>query len=409
MNNERGRASPGLNPPVRQGVLAAPYLTRVVAVRLLGLFLASRALVLMVATLSRAVLVPGLWPNAPGAHSWIDRFQVWDTGWYLSIVRSGYSYNPLGASNVGFYPLYPLLIRALALVGLDPVLAGYLISHLALAGACVLLWKLAALETGSTSVADRATTFLLFSPGAVWFGMVYTESLFLVTMLGCLFAARQGRWLTAGLWGLAAALTRTPGVLLAGFLFLEAVQQWLERRRPAGSGQQPDLAGSSSRSTLWRPALAVLGPIAGQLSFMTFEQAAFGDWRAQQKTVAMGWHTASFQMPWTVLWQQWRHSVPCFTALADSLLLVVVATGILSFFTLRRASYGMLVFALAVLYVSSSPGMARPRYLSTTAPVYLVLAQLAEGAPLVDKAVLIFSTALLTLLTALLVSGYQVT
>ena len=57
----------------------------------------------------------------------------------------------------------------------------------------------------------------------MWFGMIYTESLFLLTMIGCLLCARQGRWLGAGLWGLASALTRTPGCFWRDSSFWKAL------------------------------------------------------------------------------------------------------------------------------------------------------------------------------------------
>jgi hypothetical protein len=36
----------------------------------------------------------------------------WDAGWYVEIARDGYRYEPGVPSNAAFFPLYPLLIRA---------------------------------------------------------------------------------------------------------------------------------------------------------------------------------------------------------------------------------------------------------------------------------------------------------
>ena len=87
--------------------------------------------------------MPG--PYALAARSWIERLCLWDSNWYVEIARQGYAFDPHGASSVGFYPLYPLLIRALMRCGLDPLLAGYAISHAALFAAAVWMWRLAAL------------------------------------------------------------------------------------------------------------------------------------------------------------------------------------------------------------------------------------------------------------------------
>ena len=384
-----------------------PRLTIEIVVRLCGLFLLARALILVVAAVSRLVVTPGPWSSFSNSHSWLGRFLVSDSGWYLRIAHDGYNYDPTAASTIGFYPLYPMLIRTVAALGINPTYAGYLISHFALAGACVLLWKLSVWETGSVRIAERSVTFLLFCPGAVWFGMIYTESMFLLTLLGCIYAARTRRWLAAATWGLAASLIRTPGVLLAGFLFLEAAQQWFQMHQSSKPGAEQTIGTFSKKAVIWRPALAIASPLIGQLSFMVFQQIAFGDWRAQQKTAAAGWHTG-FQMPWIVLWNQWHKGEPFHTLMAGSLLLVVVVVGAASFLTLQRVGYGAFIFALTLLYISSAPISAMPRYLCTTAPIYLVLAQIADYSPLFETAVLVFSTMLLTLLTVLIVNGYGI-
>ena len=54
----------------------------------------------------------------------------WDASWYLVIAR--YGYRPeLGrytSSRTAFFPLYPLGLRALSVLGSPPVLAGVLLS-----------------------------------------------------------------------------------------------------------------------------------------------------------------------------------------------------------------------------------------------------------------------------------------
>ncbi len=382
--------------PPRAGEPPVPRLTGRALAGISGVYFLSRLLVLGAVSVSRTVVMPG--PYALPARSLAERLCIWDANWYVEIARQGYTFNPHGESSVAFYPLYPLLIRVLMRCGLDPLLAGYAISHAALFAAAVWMWRLAAWETRSAATAGLAATFLLLSPGAAWFGMIYTESLFLLTALGCLLAARRGRWLEAGLWGYAAAVTRTPGLLLAGFLLLEAAQQWWEARR----------AGPSAKGSWWRPACAVAGPVLGQLSFLIFLQVAFGDWHAQQKTMTAGWFAGGPRWPWTALAQSWQWSERLFVLLGDPALAVGVLAGIASWWTLRRWGYPALVFALATLYLVSTNGDSMLRYLSTVAPVYLVLAQAARRSRLLETVVVSFSVAVLVLVAVLIANGYRV-
>lgn len=63
----------------------------------------------------------------------------WDGQWYLEIAAKGCSYDPRRASRVAFFPLYPLLGKAVAAItGLETGWALVLVSHLALLGAFVL-------------------------------------------------------------------------------------------------------------------------------------------------------------------------------------------------------------------------------------------------------------------------------
>ncbi len=393
--------------PAAVPLAVVPRLDAGALVRVTGLFLMSRLLVLAVAALSHVAVVQGFF--ALRTRSWVERFAFWDSNWYLRIVNEGYSYDPHGQSSVAFYPLYPLLIRAGTFLGFDARLTGYAISLAALYASCLLLWRLAARETRSAVIAERAVLFLLVCPGSMWFGLVYTESLYLLTLLGCLLCARQGRWLAAGGWGLAASLTRTPGLLLAGFLFLEAAQQWWERRRLRGSAA--DAPGRWWRVPRWpwlaRAALAVAGPVVGHASFLLFLQIRFGDWRAQQKTMIAGWH-GEFRAPWDALVFQWNTLDPIFVDVSMPMLGIVLALSLIGLVTLKRVGYAALVFTLALLYVVATPGDSVTRYLCTTATPFIVLAQLSERSRLLETTALVFSVAVMTILTVLRANGYRI-
>jgi hypothetical protein len=61
-------------------------------------------------------------------------------------------------------------------------------------------------------------------PGALYFGVPYSESLFLLASVGAFYAARTNRWAWAGACLAAAAATRSAGILLVipiGLLFVQ--------------------------------------------------------------------------------------------------------------------------------------------------------------------------------------------
>jgi hypothetical protein len=152
----------------------------------------------------------------------------WDAAWYLRIAESGY-----GGSDVraAFFPLYPMLVRAVAApFGASPgalLVAAYVVSLAAFLGALVLLHRLVSLELGRP-LAQPALLLLAVFPAAVFFGAPYSESLFLLLAVGAFYAARTGRWAWAGTAAAGAAATRSAGVLL---LLPLAMLWWSSRPR----------------------------------------------------------------------------------------------------------------------------------------------------------------------------------
>jgi Gpi18-like mannosyltransferase len=141
---------------------------------------------------------------------------------YLSIAKNDY-----GLYQQAFFPLYPNLIRVLTpFFGGKDLVAGIFISVFCSLVFLFLFYKLVLLDY-QESVARYSLIFLLFFPTSFFFGMVYTESLFLMLVLGCFLAARKGKWLMAGLLGAFASYTRLVGV----FLFPAILYEWWQAKK----------------------------------------------------------------------------------------------------------------------------------------------------------------------------------
>jgi hypothetical protein len=133
----------------------------------------------------------------------------WDAVHYLQIAQHGYG----SARDSAFYPLYPILIRAVSLLTGSAVIAGVLISLVSMIVAMLLIRRLTELEFGDR-VADVTVWLLAFGPMAVFLSAIYTESLFLALTAGTLYAARRGKWAQAGVLGCLASLERASGAML---------------------------------------------------------------------------------------------------------------------------------------------------------------------------------------------------
>src|SRR5439155_14070025 len=122
----------------------------------------------------------------------------------------------VGHARAAFFPLYPLLVWLTSGFGASPavqLLAAFAISLAAFAGGLFLLHRLAALELGEEHALPTIVLLALF-PGALFFGVPYAESVFLLVSVGAFYAARRGRWAVAGALAAAAAATRSAGIAL---------------------------------------------------------------------------------------------------------------------------------------------------------------------------------------------------
>jgi len=183
----------------------------------------------------------------------------WDTDFYHQIATGGYRWDPSAFlhQNVVFFPLYPLLMRwGGALLGGHPLLAGTVISLAAFAGAISLLYRLAALELGEE---NAWPVILLVStyPYALFYSVVYTESLFLLLTVGAFYAMRRRYLVLAALAGLAAGLTRPNGFWLALPLLWMATREGRGRDVPA--------------------IIVALAPLAGVAIFSAYLYVRFSD------------------------------------------------------------------------------------------------------------------------------------
>jgi hypothetical protein len=154
----------------------------------------------------------------------------WDAAWYLRIADSGYAGSDARAA---FFPLYPLLIRALAApFTASPaalLVASYAVALAAFLGALVLLYRLVSLELGRPLAAPTLLLLAVF-PAALFFGAPYSESLFLLLAVGAFYAARTGGWAWAGAAAAGAGAKRSAGILL---LLPLAMIWWGSRERRA--------------------------------------------------------------------------------------------------------------------------------------------------------------------------------
>lgn len=163
-----------------------------------------------------------------GLPSWIWGFGNFDGVHYLRIAQNGYD----AQYSQAFFPLYPMLIWVLNIfpkdlnldtrIFVDPsyFLTGLILSNLFFLFALILFYKLIRIDF-SQKVSFASLILLITFPTSFYFGAIYTESLFLLLIIGAIYFTRKNNFLVAGLFGLLASATRIFGLVLILFLIIE--------------------------------------------------------------------------------------------------------------------------------------------------------------------------------------------
>src|SRR5215208_5982928 len=76
-------------------------------------------------------------------YNWLAIWNRWDAPHYLDIARTGYVSEGVESRWIVFFPLYPWLVRAAAVLLRDELLAAFFVSGLASVAAGLLLYGLA--------------------------------------------------------------------------------------------------------------------------------------------------------------------------------------------------------------------------------------------------------------------------
>lgn len=187
-----------------------------------------------------------------------------DSFWYASVALHGYSYSDRHLSSIGYYPLYPLLIKCVSLATGDVYVAGALISTICLLGAAAVMvvWLR---DRGLQNRALAAVAILLCFPFSFFFAAMFTESLYLLLALLSFVWWERQRWFLAGGATALAVLTRPTALALVAAFALPALRS---RSRELGP---------------WFPVVAGSAAFAG---FLGYQFLAFGTPLAYVRTHA---------------------------------------------------------------------------------------------------------------------------
>lgn len=312
----------------------------------------------------------------------ITELANWDGMWFRQLAHKGYpTHVSHGQTTLGFFPLFPMTMWAVAHTVTSFDIAGITIAGVIISGIGGLIATLLVqqLTTGWWGVESgrRATLLFCLFPGSVVFSMVYSEALFLPLAFGCILALERRRWVLAGVLAGIATAVQPAAVALVVVCAVSAIVHlrrhgWRER---------------AARRSLLAPVLSLTGVAA----FAGFLWAWTGTPLANYESQHYGWgektdllallHQAE-TLVGQISFTHFNHPTINLNLPVGLLGAVVLIAGI-GLLLRRRGEVSLeaMVWTLAIgsLAVTSEYVPPNPRMLITAFPAVLVFAHRYRG------------------------------
>ena len=205
----------------------------------------------------------------------------WDSSWYLSVAQHGYvttippGSGDIAQCNLGFFPLWPLLIRLVhAVTGLSWPTSAIAATFVSGSMAAIAVWLLLR-STGTLSASRRGLSLVMFTPGAIALTLLYSEGLIVTFGFIALLLVRRRQWEGAAIAAALCSLCDPVGGAAVAAVIIVAL--W-----------------TAYREKSWRSLSAVAIAPLGIISFFTylhFHAGSFFAWFNAQRT---GWQGGTY-------------------------------------------------------------------------------------------------------------------
>ncbi|MCB9812862.1 MAG: hypothetical protein H6772_00505 [Pseudomonadales bacterium] len=381
-------------------------------------------------------------PYADGTLSFL-KFPRWVYSWgnfdgvhYLTIAKSGFK----GAEYIqAFFPVYPFFAKFLNIF-IENILASHLlISNVSFLILLFVWHQLISGKIGVKNVYEKSNDkkyakkiawysvlALILFPTSLFFGAIYTESLFLLTvLLAFIFTQKKQYWLAAIFVAIASA-TKIIGIALVPALIFEVI--FSDQKLPDIFGVKFEQLAIEFKTTLtkkisnWKKyfkptAIISLGSI-GLVLYMVYLWKKFGDplyFFHVQSEFGGGVRQESLISYPQVLWRYIKILVTArpfdlkYFAYFQEMVAGTLALIVL-FLSARKVRLSYVLFALLAFLIPTLTGTfsSMPRYLLVCFPIFIQLAIWAEKSKRFRYVWFTISSILLIVNTLLFIQGYWV-
>ena len=215
----------------------------------------------------------------------VEGFRRWDGVYFHHIAEHGYTYE----NTLVFFPLFPFIVRIVANTLLYPLqfvcnygntltLAAFIVNFVVFIQSAKLLYQLSLHILCDERLAFKAAQLYCINPASIFFSAFYSETLFaFFTFKGMLNLEKERPWTGCLMFGFS-ALTRSNGLVNAGFVvyrnFIQLIRS-IKTARNANYAEKKTIFIAVSSSMYFVLCNVLLQLFLCVLPFLTFQYYAY--------------------------------------------------------------------------------------------------------------------------------------
>lgn len=152
-----------------------------------------------------------------------NAFTITDAENYYKIAVNGYVTEGNDRLLLVFFPMFPLMIRALhCITFIDYDICQYIISFVSSCVSIVLLRKIALLDFSEEKTNNIALVYVMY-PVMSFMITGLNEGVFMMFLFSTVYFVRKKKYILAGVFGYMVALTRLPGLCVGALMLVETI------------------------------------------------------------------------------------------------------------------------------------------------------------------------------------------
>lgn len=340
----------------------------------------------------------------------LEDFIKFDSGFYFQIADNGYPKVNMSqsssATSISFFPLYPLLIRAMKLLHISSsnLINSLILSNVLLVFALYYIYRICEERGFHKKEIYFVLALILCYPYSIFYSVPYTESLFLFLSAATIYYSIKGDYLKASIFAGFSAITRFPGFLNVAYVFFMLLSE---------EAFKTDTLKHIKKVIAYMIVSVI--PITIYFSYMKYST---GDFLAPLHDVGNWGRTLSIPFksyidyilnPYFLYSGGWNNGLISFV-IATAILLIFICYAIANYkkVTLKELVlfiYGFLI--ITIPFSNTGSGLVSiPRYLMVSIPLYLYIVELYRKREFIFIGYLFLFSALSAIVTIGYFNGY---